>query len=135
MTSRSVSIVDRANNKTVELPIMSGTLGTDVIDIRALYKELGYFTFDPGYTATGSCQSKVTYIDGDEGVLLYRGYPIEQLAEHSDYMETCYLILFGELPDAEQKANSYTTSRITRCCTTRSPTSIGVSGATRTRWR
>ena len=104
MTSRSVSIVDRANNRTVELPIMSGTLGTDVIDIRTLYKELGYFTFDPGYTATGSCQSKVTYIDGDEGVLLYRGYPIEQLAEHSDYMETCYLILFGELPNAEQKA-------------------------------
>src|SRR3546814_1715983 len=83
--------------------VCSSDLGAKVIDIRNLYKDLGYFTFDPGYTATGSCESKITYIDGDEGVLLYRGYPIEQLAEKSDFMEVCHLLLFGELPNKNQK--------------------------------
>ena len=77
----------------------------DVIDIGKLYAETGMFTYDPGFTSTGSCESKITYIDGDEGILLYRGYPIEQLAEHGDFLETCYLLLYGELPTAAQKAD------------------------------
>ena len=101
--SGTVTIIDNTSNKQTTLPLVSGTAGPKVIDIRNLYKDLGYFTFDPGYTATGSCQSKITYIDGDEGVLLYRGYPIEQLAEHSDFMEVCYLLLFGDLPDKAQR--------------------------------
>ena len=75
-------------------------IGPDVIDIAKLYGETGMFTYDPGFTSTASCESKITYIDGDEGVLLYRGYPIEQLAEHGDFLETCYLLLYGELPTA-----------------------------------
>lgn len=86
----------------VELPVLSGTLGPDVVDVRGL-TSTGHFTFDPGFMSTASCESKITYIDGDKGVLLHRGYPIEQLAEKSDYLETCYLLLNGELPTAEQK--------------------------------
>lgn len=85
-------------DKTVNLPILEGTLGPDVIDIRTLLKETGKFTFDPGFTSTASCESKITFIDGDKGQLYYRGYPIEQLAESSDYLETCYLLIYGELP-------------------------------------
>lgn len=85
-----------------ELPIRSGTLGPDVIDISTLYAETGNFTYDPGFTSTASCESKITFIDGDKGVLLYRGYPIDQLAEHGSFMETCYLLLYGELPTKEQ---------------------------------
>ena len=84
-------------------PIYGGTIGPDVIDIAKLYAETGMFTYDPGFTSTGSCESKITYIDGDEGVLLYRGYPIEQVAEHGDFLETCYLLLYGELPTKGQK--------------------------------
>jgi len=91
--------------KTVSLPIYEGTIGPDVIDISKLYAQTGAFTYDPGYTSTGSCESKITYIDGDEGILLYRGYPIEQLAENGDFLETCYLLLYGELPTAAQKAD------------------------------
>ena len=83
---------------------MSGTVGPKVIDVRKLYGETDMFTYDPGYTSTASCESKITYIDGDQGVLLYRGYPIEELAEHSDFMEVAYLLLKGELPNAEEKA-------------------------------
>ncbi|MFT3672140.1 citrate synthase [Aestuariivirga sp.] len=89
--------------KSVTLPVHSGTIGPDVIDIGALYKETKAFTFDPGFTSTASCESKITYIDGDEGVLLYRGYPIEQLAEEGDFIETCYLLLYGELPTPAQR--------------------------------
>ena len=88
----------------VDLPLIGGSVGPEVIDVRKLYAQTGKFTFDPGFTSTASCESKITYIDGDIGQLLYRGYPIEQLAEHSDYMEVCYLLLFGELPNAEEKA-------------------------------
>ncbi len=88
---------------SIELPIHQGSLGPDVIDIRKLYAQTGKFTYDPGFLSTASCSSAITYIDGDKGELLYRGYPIEQLAVHCDYMETCYLILYGELPNAEQK--------------------------------
>lgn len=89
--------------KTVDLPVYQGTEGPDVIDIRSLYANTGYFTYDPGFTSTASCGSNITYIDGDQGVLLYRGYPIDQLAEHSDFLEVCFLLLYGELPNAEQK--------------------------------
>lgn len=91
------------NNKTVNLSLRQGSLGPDVIDVTPLYKETGSFTYDPGFTSTASCESKITYIDGDKGVLLYRGYPIEELAEHGDFIETCYLLLNGELPLAPQK--------------------------------
>src|SRR6476619_655984 len=92
-------------DKENSFPIYEGTIGPDVIDIGKLYAETGMFTFDPGFTSTGACESKITYIDGDEGVLLYRGVPIEQLAEHGDFLETCYLLLYGELPTATQKAD------------------------------
>ena len=87
----------------MELPIYKGTIGPDVIDIRKLYAQTGKFTYDPGFLSTASCNSAITYIDGDKGELLYRGYPIEQLAVNCDYLETCYLLLYGELPDANQR--------------------------------
>src|SRR5499425_2702661 len=92
-------------NQSWSFPIYDGTIGPSVMDISKLYAQSGMFTYDPGYTSTGSCESKITYIDGDEGVLLYRGYPIEQLAEHGDFLETCYLLLYGELPTATQKSD------------------------------
>ena len=85
-----------------ELPVRKGTLGPDVIDITTLYAETGHFTYDPSFTSTASCESKITFIDGEKGILLYRGYPIDQLAEHGTFMETCYLLLYGELPTKEQ---------------------------------
>jgi len=88
--------------RTLDLPMYSPTAGPDVIDIRRLYAEGKVFTYDPGFTSTASCESAITYIDGDEGELLYRGYPIEQLAENSHFLEVCYLLLYGELPSAEQ---------------------------------
>ncbi len=88
----------------VELPIYHGSVGPDVIDIRKLYAQTGMFTYDPGFMSTGSCQSAITYIDGDKGELLYRGYPIEQLATQCDFMETCHLLLYGELPTGAEKA-------------------------------
>jgi len=103
-TSAAVHIADPATGKSVDLQVMKGTLGPDVVDIRRLYGGTGMFTYDPGFTSTASCESKITYIDGDEGVLLHRGYPIEELAEHSDFMEVCYLLLHGELPNPAEKA-------------------------------
>jgi citrate synthase len=90
-------------DKTLEFPIIKGTEGPDVIDISKLYTESGYFTFDPGFLSTASCESKITFIDGDEGILRYRGYNIADLAEKSDFLEVCYLLLHGELPNAAQK--------------------------------
>ncbi len=89
--------------KTADLPVFKATHGPDVVDIRALYKQTGAFTFDPGYTSTASCESKITFIDGDEGVLLYRGFPIDQLAENSDFLEVAYLLLNGELPSKAER--------------------------------
>jgi citrate synthase len=89
----------------VELPVYQGTIGPDVIDIRKLYAQTGMFTYDPGFMSTASCQSTITYIDGDKGELLYRGYPIEQLATKCDFLETCHLLLYGELPNADQKTD------------------------------
>jgi citrate synthase len=100
----SVTLSGAVNGSPIELPVLSGTIGPDVIDIRKLYQATGCFTYDPGYTSTASCESRITYIDGDKGELLYRGYPIEQLAEGSDFMEVCNLLLFGELPNEQQKA-------------------------------
>jgi len=99
----SVSLTDPQTKKAVNLPLLSGTLGPKVVDVRKLYADMGIFTYDPGYTSTGSCESKITFIDGDEGILLHRGYPIEELAEKSDFMEVCCLLLYGELPTASQK--------------------------------
>ena len=87
----------------VDLPVYQGSIGPDVIDIRKLYGQTGMFTYDPGFMSTAACQSSITYIDGDKGELLYRGYPIEQLAEKVDYLDTCYLLLKGELPDSQQR--------------------------------
>ena len=87
---------------SIEMPVYSGNIGPDVIDIRKLYGQSGMFTYDPGFLSTASCQSAITYIDGDKGELLYRGYPIEQLANKVDYLDTCYLLLNGELPDGQQ---------------------------------
>lgn len=109
MTSKSTGKDDQKTVKLsgggleAELPVMSGTVGPDVLDIRTLYKQTGMFTYDPGFTSTGSCESSITYIDGDKGELLYRGYPIEQLAENADFMEIAYLLLFGELPTNAEK--------------------------------
>ncbi len=89
--------------KNYSFPMYEGTVGPEVVDISKLYAQAGVFTYDPGFTSTGSCESKITYIDGDEGILLYRGYPIEQLAENGDFLETCYLLLYGELPTKAQK--------------------------------
>ena len=90
------------DGKTYELPLHSPTAGPDVIDIRKLYADAGVFTYDPGYTSTASCDSTITFIDGDKGELLHRGYPIDQLAEKSHYLEVCYLLLYGELPSPAQ---------------------------------
>ena len=95
----------------LEIPVQSGTLGPDVLDIGQLFRERGVFTYDPGYMATGSCDSEITFIDGGQGVLLYRGYPIEQLAKHSSFLEVAYLLLHGELPTVVQLQKFDTTIR------------------------
>jgi citrate synthase len=89
---------------SIDLPVYQGNIGPEVIDIRKLYGQTGMFTYDPGFLSTASCQSAITFIDGDKGELLYRGYPIEQLATQCDFMETCHLLLYGDLPDAKAKA-------------------------------
>jgi citrate synthase len=107
-SSKKATLTFSDGTPSVEFPIYEGTVGPDVIDIRKLYGQTGKFTFDPGFMSTAACDSKITYIDGDKGELLYRGYPIEQLAQHCDYLETCYLLLNGELPNrAQQKDFEY----------------------------
>ncbi|MDO9307013.1 MAG: citrate synthase, partial [Mesorhizobium sp.] len=101
MTSKTAKL--EFGGKSLDLKVRSGSVGPDVIDIAPLFKETGAFTYDPGFTSTASCDSAITYIDGDEGILLHRGYPIDQLAEHGDFLETCYLLLYGELPTKTQK--------------------------------
>ena len=101
MAERKATLTVDGLEKPVELPVHSGTLGPDVVDVRGLGAE-GLFTFDPGFLATSSCESGITYIDGANGVLLHRGYPIEQLAKNSNFVELCYTLLFGELPNEEQ---------------------------------
>jgi citrate synthase len=101
--TKTVTLTDDATGRSWKLPVLSGSTGPDVIDIRKLYGESGMFTFDPGYMSTGSCESKITFIDGDKGILLHRGYPIDQLAEKSDFLEVAYLLQHGELPNVPQK--------------------------------
>ncbi|NDV88135.1 citrate (Si)-synthase [Aurantimonas aggregata] len=101
MTEQSSRII--VGETEADLELRSGTIGPDVVDVTSLYKKTGLFTYDPGFSSTASCESKITYIDGDEGVLLHRGYPIDQLAERGDFLETCYLLLYGELPTAREK--------------------------------
>lgn len=108
MTPRAVrhsfTLTDNETGDSYELPILHGNIGPRVIDIRKLYAEAGVFTYDPGFTSTAACTSDITYIDGDAGVLLHRGYPIDELAENSDYMDVCYLLLHGDLPSPEEKS-------------------------------
>ncbi|MDE2446527.1 MAG: citrate (Si)-synthase [Alphaproteobacteria bacterium] len=103
MTDNTKSAKLKAGAKASEYPLLSGTIGPEVIDIGKLYAQTGMFTFDPGFTSTAACKSTITYIDGDEGVLLHRGYPIEQLATQGDFLETCYLLYYGELPTPAQR--------------------------------
>ncbi len=100
MSERTIRISDEAAGKVLEAPVVEGTAGDPTVDIAGLYKQLGYFTYDPGYSVTASCSSDITFIDGDQGILRYRGYPIEQLAERSNFVEVAYLLLYGELPSA-----------------------------------
>ena len=111
METKRIATLTLDDGRTMELPILSGTLGPDVIDIRNLGK-VGLFTYDPAFFSTSSCISEITFIDGEAGLLYYRGYPIEQLAAESDFLEVCYLLMNGELPTAEQKAEF--TRNITR---------------------
>ena len=103
MNNKKIATLNLPNGKVIELPVMSGSLGPDVIDITSLYKKADMFTFDPGFTSTGSCKSDITFIDGDQGILLHRGYKIEDLAEKSSFLETSYLLMYGELPTKEKK--------------------------------
>jgi len=102
VSSKKVRLIDEAAGKEVELPVIRGTEGEPTLDIKAVAPTLGYFTYDPGYAGTAACTSKITFIDGDKGILRYRGYPIEQLAEKSTFVEVAYLLLYGELPSEEQ---------------------------------
>ena len=103
MQPNGKAVLQYGEGKSVELPVLGGTIGPDVVDIRTLYGKTDMFTYDPGFLSTASCRSSITYIDGEQGVLLYRGYPIEQLAQHCDFLEVCYLLIYGELPNQEQK--------------------------------
>ncbi len=97
------TVTDNRTGKSWDFPVLKGTMGPDVVDVRKFYAETGCFTYDPSFTSTSACDSEITFIDGEKGILTYRGYPIEQLAEQSDFMDVCYLLLYGELPTAVQK--------------------------------
>ena len=105
MSKNTVTITDNRTGKSIECPVHEGTYGAPVIEVGGLYKELGMFTIDPGYGVTGSCRSAITYLDGEQGVLMHRGYPIEQLAEKSTFLEVAYLLIHGELPNAKESAD------------------------------
>jgi citrate synthase len=102
-SNATMTLTDNATGKSIDLPVISGSVGPKVIDVRSLYAKTGYFTYDPGFMATAACRSSITYIDGDEGILMYRGYPIEELAAKSDFLEVAYLLLNGELPTGDQR--------------------------------
>src|SRR5882724_12576024 len=103
MTDHTATLNFSDGSPSVTFPILPGTIGPEVADIRTLYGKTGKFTYDPGFLSTAACNSSITFIDGDKGELLYRGYPIEQLAVQCDFLEVCYLILNGELPNVEQR--------------------------------
>ncbi|MGI9291358.1 MAG: citrate synthase [Gammaproteobacteria bacterium] len=111
MSDKTFTLKDNESGNSADLPTYDGTLGPEVIDVRSLYGQQGKFTFDPGFASTASCKSEITFIDGEQGVLLYRGYPVEQLAANSSYIEVCYLLLYGELPTAAQLAEFDTNIR------------------------
>jgi len=102
MADKTITLTDNATGEATQFPVLEGTHGASVVDIRGLHEKTGYFTHDPGFTSTASCQSDITFIDGDKGILLYRGYPIEQLAEQSSFVEVSYLLLNGELPSKQE---------------------------------
>ena len=131
----TLTITDNRTGKQYEIPIQDGTIrATDLRQIKVTSDEFGMMTYDPAFMNTAACRSRITFIDGDKGILLYRGYPIEQLAEHSDFLETAYLILFGELPtEAQLDAWTRDITR-TRCCTRTSRSSWRGSATTRIRW-
>ena len=104
-SSGTMTLTDDATGESVKLPVLEGSIGPKVIDVRKLYAQTGYFTYDPGFMATAACRSSITYIDGDEGILMYRGYPIQELAAKSDFLEVAYLLLNGDLPSAQQKTD------------------------------
>ena len=106
MNKDSVTVTDNRNGQQYEIPFKHATQGPDAIDIGRFYRDTGYFTYDPGFLSTASCHSSLTYLDGEQGVLQYRGYPIEQLAEHSSFIEVAYLMLYGELPKREELDNN-----------------------------
>jgi citrate synthase len=105
MTERNATLTFSDGSPAVSFPVLSGSVGPDVVDIRTLYGKTGKFTYDPGFLSTASCRSTITYIDGDKGELLYRGYPIDELAKHCDFLEVCHLLLYGELPNVAQRAD------------------------------
>jgi len=98
---KTFTLTDDQTGKTMQFPVLDGTVGPSVIDIRKLYDETGHFTFDPSFTATGSCKSRLTYIDGEKGILMHRGYKIEDLAEHSTFLEVAHALLYGDLPNQQ----------------------------------
>src|SRR5205807_4806985 len=104
MTDRTATLTFSDGTGPVTFPLLTGNIGPDVIDIRTLYTKTGKFTYDPGFLSTAACSSAITYIDGDKGELLYRGYPIEELAVKCNFLETCYLLLKGQLPNVKEKA-------------------------------
>jgi citrate synthase len=110
MSEKKAQLTIDGIDKVIELPVYAGSTGPDVVDVRSLVSQ-GFFTYDPGFVSTAACDSEITFIDGNAGILLHRGYPIEQLAEHSTFLETCYLLLIGELPSAEEKAEFENTIR------------------------
>src|SRR5580658_4576094 len=97
----TMTLTDNSTGKSIELPVLSGSVGPKVIDVRSLYAKTGYFTYDPGFMATAACRSSITYIDGDEGVLMYRGYPIQELAAKSYFLEVAYLFFFDDTPTTD----------------------------------
>ena len=117
MVTGTMTLTDNETGKSVDLPVLGGTIGPRVIDIRKLYAQTGHFTYDPGFMATAACRSSITYIDGDEGILLYRGYPIEELADKSDFLEVLISCSMGSCRPQRRSSSSSTTSPITRWCT------------------
>ena len=122
------------DGQSFELPILSGSMGPRAIDVRPLYTQTDKFTFDPGFMSTAACQSSITYVDGETGVLLYRGYPIEQLIRQCDFLEVAHLLLHGELPNATSGTNSKASSSTRRWCMSSWRGSIRASDAMRIRW-
>jgi citrate synthase len=135
MITGTMTLTDNETGKSIDLPVIGGSIGPRVIDIRKLYAQTGHFTYDPGFMATAACRSNITYIDGDEGILLYRGYPIEELAKHSDFMEVSYLLLYGELPTAKEREKFVHDITHHTMVHEQLAHSSAASAAMRTRWR